>query len=82
LVKVNLLDNRIIKQFLEFTSWISVGLSLLLIFVEIPKEVKLTLGIIFAAILLIIYAFLWLKSNYLEEVNLDVEGSIVSVKKR
>jgi len=76
-----LLDNRIIKQFLEFTSWISVGLSLLLIFVEIPKEVKLTLGIIFAAILLIIYAFLWLKSNYLEEVNLDVEGSIVSVKK-
>jgi len=81
LVKVNLLDNRIIKQFLEFTSWISVGLSLLLIFVEIPKEVKLTLGIIFAAILLIIYAFLWLKSNYLEEVNLDVEGSIVSVKK-
>jgi hypothetical protein len=81
LVKVNLFDKRIVKQFLEFTSGISVGLSLLLIFVEIPKEVKLTLGSIFAAILLGIYAFLWLKSNHLEEVNLDVEGSIVTVKK-
>jgi len=81
LVKVNLFDKRIVKQFLEFTSGISVGLSLLLIFIEIPKEVKLTLGSIFAAILLVIYIFLWFKSNNLEEVNLDVEGSIVTVKK-
>ncbi|MBD2188447.1 macro domain-containing protein [Pseudanabaena mucicola] len=81
MIKVNLFDKRIIKQFLEFTSGISVGLSLLLIFVEIPKEVKLTLGSIFAAILLVTYAFLWFNSNNLEEVNLDVEGSIVTVKK-
>jgi Domain of unknown function (DUF6430) len=81
LVKVNLFDKRIVKQFLEFTSGISVVLSLILIFVEIPKEVKLTLGSIFAAILLSIYFLLWLESNRLEEVNLDVEGSIVTVKK-
>ena len=61
MVKVNLFDKRIVKQFLEFTSGISVGLSLLLIFIEIPKEVKLTLGSIFAAILLVIqhFPFLW-----------------------
>lgn len=81
MVKVNLFDKRIVKQFLEFTSALSVGLSLLLIFVEIPKEVKLTLGGIFAAILLGIYALLWFRSNNLEEVNLDIEGSIVTVKK-
>lgn len=81
MVKVNLFDKRIINQFLEFTSGISVGLSLLLIFVEIPKEVKVTLGSIFAAVLLGIYGLLWLKSNRLEEISLDVEGSIVTVKK-
>jgi hypothetical protein len=81
LVKVNLFDKRIVKKFLESTSGISVGLSLLLIFVEIPKEVKLTLGCIFAAMFLGIYALLWLRSNNLEEVNLDIEGSIVTVKK-
>ena len=81
MVKVNLFDKRIVKQFSGFTSAISVGLSLLLIFVEIPKEVKLTLGIIFAVILLVIYILLWFLSNNLEEVNLDVEGSTVSVKK-
>ncbi len=81
MVKVNLFDKRIFKQFQEFTSGISVGLSLLLIFFEIPKEGKLTLGIIFSVILLFIYLFLWFKSNNLEEVNLDVEGSIVTVKK-
>jgi len=81
LIKINPFDKRIVKQFLEYTSGISVGLSLLLIFIEIPKEVKLTLGSIFAAILLVIYLFLWLKSNNLEEVNLNVEGSIVTVKK-
>jgi Domain of unknown function (DUF6430) len=81
LVKVNLFDKRIFKQFLEFTSGISVGLSLLLIFVEIPKEVRLTLGSIFAAMLISIYTVLWLRSNNLEEINLDVEGSNVTVKK-
>ena len=81
MIKVNLFDRRIVRQFLEFTSGISVGLSLLLIFIEIPKDIKLILGSIFAAILLGIYVVLWFKSNRLEEVNLAVEGSIVTVKK-
>jgi len=80
LSKVNLFDKRIVKKFLEITSGISVGLSLLLIFVQIPTKEKLTLGGVFLAILLLIYVALWLKSNGLEEVNLDIEGSNVTVK--
>lgn len=79
--KVNLFDKRIIKQFLEFTSGISTCLSLILIFVDVPVEKKLTLGGIFVAILLVIYAVLWFRSNNLEEINLDIEGSNVTVKK-
>lgn len=81
MVKVNPFDKRIFKQFLQFTSVISVLLSLLLIFVEIPKEVKLTLGCYFVIVLLVIYVWLWFTSNYLEEVNLNIEGSPVTVKK-
>lgn len=81
MAKVNLFDKRIVKQFLEYTSGIGAGLSLLLIFVEIPAEEKLGLGGIFAVLLIAIYAVLWFRSNNLEEVNLDVEGSNVTVKK-
>jgi hypothetical protein len=81
LTKVNLFDRRIIKQFLEVTSGISVCLSLALIFIDIPANNKLMLGGIFVAILLVIYAVLWFRSNSLEEVNLDIEGSNVTVKK-
>ncbi|WP_417635429.1 macro domain-containing protein, partial [Enterobacter hormaechei] len=41
---------------------------------------KITLGIIFLSTLSLLYFGIWLKSNNLTEVNLDVEGSIVTVK--
>lgn len=81
MVKVNVFDKRIIKQFLEITSGVSAGLSLLLIFVEIPAAQKLTLGGVFAAILFLVYAAMWFRSNNLEEITLDIEGSNVTVKK-
>lgn len=81
MAKVNIFDRRIIKQFLEVTAGISAFLSLVLIFVDVPTKNKLAFGGIFVAILLIIYALLWLRSNNLEEVNLVIEGSSVTVKK-
>lgn len=81
MTKVHLFDQRIIKQFLEVTSGISTFLSLILIFIDVPAKSKLTFGGIFVAILLIVYALLWLRSNNLEEVNLVIEGSSVTVKK-
>nr|WP_250880794.1 macro domain-containing protein [Escherichia coli] len=51
-----------------------------MIFVDIPTENKLTLGIIFLIILFLLYFGIWFKSNNLSEINLDVEGSIVTVK--
>ena len=51
-----------------------------MIFIDIPTENKLTLGIIFLIILFLLYFGIWFKSNNLSEVNLDVEGSIVTVK--
>lgn len=81
MVKVNLFDKRIVKQFLEIISGISVAISFILIFVEIPAGIKLTLGGCFLVIIFLVYVMLWLRSNDLEEVDLDIEGSNVTVKK-
>lgn len=80
MAKVNFFDTRIVKKFSDYTSTISTIFSLLLIFVDIPTENKITLGIIFLFTLSLLYFGIWLKSNNLTEVNLDVEGSIVTVK--
>lgn len=80
MAKVNFFDTRIVKKFSDYTSTISTIFSLLLIFVDIPTENKITLGVIFLFTLSLLYFGIWLKSNNLTEVNLDVEGSIVTVK--
>lgn len=80
MAKVNFFDKRILKKFSDYTSTISTIFSLFLIFVDIPTENKLTLGIIFLIILFLLYFGIWFKSNNLSKVNLDVEGSIVTVK--
>ncbi|WP_370620781.1 DUF6430 domain-containing protein [Citrobacter cronae] len=80
MAKVNFFDTRIVKKFSDYTSTISTIFSLLLIFVDIPTENKITLGIIFLFTLSLLYFGIWLKSNNLTEVNLDVEESIVTVK--
>lgn len=80
MAKVNFFDTRIVKKFSDYTSTISTIFSLLLIFVDIPTENKITLGIIFLFTLSLLYFGIWLKSNNLTEVNLDVEGSIVTLK--
>lgn len=80
MAKVNCFDKRIINQFLAYLSGISVVLSLIFIFIEIPAEKKLTLGGFFLILLFVVYFVLWLRSNSLEQVNLNIEGSDVSVK--
>lgn len=78
--KVRFFDRRIIKQFLEYISAISTALSLFLIFVDIPEEVKLLVGVIFILGLVVSYIVLWLHSSTLENIELNIEGSTVTIK--
>lgn len=78
--KVRFLDRRVIRQFLEYISAISTALSLFLIFVDIPEEVKLLVGVIFVLGLVGGYIVLWLHSSTLENIDLNIEGSTVTIK--
>jgi len=57
-----------------------VALSLIVLFVDIPKECKTTYGWIFIALLVVIYVAIWIWSNNLNKININIEGSEVTIK--
>jgi len=59
---------------------ISATLSLVVLFADIPSNWKLPAGCIFLTLLVAIYLWVWIRSNNLNCINIDVEGSDVTIK--
>lgn len=78
--KVSLIDKRVIKRFLEITSVISATLSVVVLFVGIPDDWKLRCGSMFLVLLAVIYIVVWSRSNYLKKININIEGSDVTIR--
>ncbi|MNC02998.1 hypothetical protein D3C75_503890 [compost metagenome] len=78
--KVSFFDSQLMKNFKERISTTSTVLSLALIFVEIPAQMKALAGAIFIGLLIVVYVWLWHRANQLKSVDLDIEGSKVTVK--
>lgn len=78
--KVRFFDRRIVEHFLKITSAISATLSLAVLFVDIPEKFKHTFGWIFLGFLALIYLMIWLWSNRLNKIDINVEGSDVTIK--
>lgn len=80
MTKVSFFDRRVIETFLKVTAFISTALSLIVIFVDIPKECKEVYGGIFLISLLLIYFGIWVWSNKLTNISVTIEGSDVTIK--
>lgn len=80
MTKVDLFDRRVIENFLKITSGISVALSLLVLFVDISAAHKTIYGWIFIGLLILIYLAIWVWSNNLNKIDINVEGSEVTIK--
>ena len=78
--KVRFFDRRIVEHFLKITSAISATLSLVVLFVDIPGECKHTFGWIFLVLLVLIYLVIWIWSNRLNKIDINVEGNDVTIK--
>ncbi|QIK11920.1 hypothetical protein G7090_00380 [Leclercia sp. 29361] len=78
--KIKFLDERVRSKFSGFLSYFSTISSIALIFFNIPDNIKIYLFIIFAICLILFYFRLWSHLNNLREIELDVEGSKVTVK--
>ena len=80
MTKVSFFDKRVFENFLKIISLISVAFSLIVLFVDIPKECKATYGWIFIGSLVVIYIAIWIWSNNLNKIDINVEGSKVTIK--
>ena len=80
MVKIGFFDRSVVETFLKMTSAISVTLSLIVIFIDIPKERKGAFGFAFVALLALIYLITWVWSNSLNKIDINVEGSEVTIK--
>jgi hypothetical protein len=80
MTKVSFFDRRVIENFLKITSAISATLSLLVLFVDIPTNSKTTYGWMFVGLLVLIYLVIWIWSNNLNKIDINVEGSEVTIK--
>ena len=80
MTKVGFFDRRVIENFLKITSGISATLSLVVLFVDIPSECKIAYGWIFIVLLILIYLAIWVWSNNLNKIDINVEGSDVTIK--
>jgi len=80
MAKVHFFDKRIIRKFLEVTSVLSGTLSAIVLFVDIPSELKFIGGWIFLGLLALTYLAIWTWSNNLNNIDINVEGSQVSIK--
>ncbi|MCS3405412.1 DUF6430 domain-containing protein [Pantoea sp. B566] len=78
--KISFFDRKIIKKFSEWTSGISTAASLALIFIDIPKEDKYTLGLIFVLGLGLLYVYIWWWLGNLRNIDIDIESSTVTIK--
>jgi hypothetical protein len=80
MAKVNFFDGRVFKKFLEVTSILSGTISAIVLFVDIPDDWKLRAGWIFLGLLALIYLVIWVWANRLNSVDINIEGSEVTVK--
>ena len=79
-VKVSPFDARVRDVFYKYTSAISTVLSLVVLFLDIPAEHKITLGRLLLWLLIVIYYAIWCRSNGLQKVDIKIEESDVTVK--
>lgn len=78
-MNVKFFDRRLLKSFSAFVSGISVVLSLLLIFIDIPRTWKVSVGIVFVIFLSIVYVGMLIRANLMSSVTLRFGNSEVRV---
>lgn len=80
-MKVGFFDDKVLSLFWFFTSIITSSISAFVIFQDIPSGLKPKLGLSLVIALVIIYFVILIKSNFLNKVCVDIEGSSVIIEK-
>lgn len=79
-LKVNFIDKRILKIFLEISAIFNAALSGALIFFDIPDEEKPKALLVYVIFHFLLYLAIWIWSNRLNHVEVNIEGTSVTIK--
>lgn len=78
--KVGFFDQKVRVSFYKYASGITGAISGVVLFWDIPENVKNPCRYIFPVILVAIYIVIWIYSNRIKSIDLSVEGSTVTIK--
>jgi hypothetical protein len=79
-LKVKLLDKKLVKNYREVLSFISLISSFLFIVITIPDCLKIYFGFGLLILFLIVYAIMWIIANNNDEVSLIINNSNLIIK--
>ena len=78
--KIRLFDRALVKEFLVFLASVEFILALILIFLDIPQNLRLLLGTILAIILVVIYVILWKRAIALKAIQLNINNTKINIE--
>lgn len=77
--KVKLTDRGVLKKSAQVIAALSSVLTVVLLFVDIPQHYKITAGIAFAIILVLVHIATWVWANHLRNITIEIEKSKVNI---
>ena len=78
--KVPLFDKQVIRQFVSRSATLFAILSAVLIFVDIPVNLRLIAGGVVLLVLVAIYFLTWHRANTLNDISISVGATTVQIK--
>ena len=79
-MKISLFNKRIVNRFLGILSTISVITSIIFLFVSIDETLKVGIGIVVLALLVVLYFAIWIGSKMRRSIILKINASEIEVK--
>ena len=79
-IKVSLFDKQLLKQFSAVISAVSIILSLVVVFADIPDKIKPILGWTFIFLLILGYISMWIWANKSLNRKIRINNSTVEIK--
>ncbi len=79
-MKVGFFDKKLWRDYCNIISVICGIVSFIVIFIDIPTDKKLTIGITFFVVLCIIFGFMFIRANRIKEKVLQINGTKFVVK--
>lgn len=80
MAKVKIYDKRVREIFLRYVALFSTLATIASLFFNVPEECKIPAFLSLLGIFLIIYLLIWRWSNKLNQVDIKIEGSDVTIK--